>query len=102
MYPELEGINYVCYFKDGEDYPHITINDKNATVENTGEPWFPAAYGNALILLKYRKSTDKLYLMTKEAMNGFNPFTMNKEKQINYLEKNAKKKITRDYIQETI
>ena len=96
MYPELKGIDYICFFRDG--YLQIIINDKNATVENTGEPWFPTAYGNALIFLECQKSTDKLYLMTKENMNGFIPLTMDKEEQAKYLEKNAKKKITRDHM----
>lgn len=95
MYPELNGIDYICFFTKDKDYPYIIPNDKTATVENTGEPWFPAAYGNALIYLRNQKSTDKLFLMTKDGMRNF-PITESKKIKEVYLIRNAKTVIVRE------
>lgn len=92
---DLEGIAYVCYFKT--DYKHINVIDMSdkSTVENTGDSWCEAAYGNALVFLELQKITDALYLMGKDSMNEFRPFAMSREEQIQYLEKNAKRIIRR-------
>lgn len=91
----LHGIDYVCYFKTG--YKHINVIDMSdaSTVENTGDSWCEAAYGNALVFLELHKITDALYLMEKDSMNEFRPFAMSREEQIQYLKKNAKRIITR-------
>ena len=93
---DLRGIDYVCYFKNG--YKHINVIDMSneSTVENTGDPWCEAAYGNALVFLELQKITDALYLMEKDSMNEFRPFAMSREEQIRYLEQNAKRIITRE------
>lgn len=67
MYKELEGIDYVVYETNADNKIHILniIDNKNDTVENTGEPWYQAAYGNCLISLENSKVTDKLYLIKK-------------------------------------
>ena len=93
---DLHGIDYVCYFKNG--YKHINVIDMSdeSTVENTGDSWCEAAYGNALVFLELQKITDTLYLMEKDSMNEFRPFAMSREEQIRYLEQNAKRIITRE------
>lgn len=92
---DLNGIDYVCYFKNG--YKHINVIDMSdtRTVENTGDSWCEAAYGNALVFLELQKITDALYLVEKDSMNEFRPFAMSREEQIQYLEQNAKRIITR-------
>ena len=93
---DIHEIYYVCYFKNG--YKHINVIDMSdeSTVENTGDSWCEATYGNALVFLELQKITDALYLMEKDSMNEFRPFAMNREEQIQYLEQNAKKIIRRE------
>ena len=93
---DLYGIDYVCYFRNG--YKHLNVIDMSdeSTVENTGDSWCKAAYGNALVFLELQKITDALYLMEKDSMNEFRPFAMSREEQIQYLEQNAKRIITRE------
>ena len=67
-----------------------------STVENTGDSWCEAAYGNTLAFLELQKITNALYLMEKDSMNEFRPFAMNREEQIQYLDQNAKRIITRE------
>ena len=72
MYKEIKGIDVVVYINknDNKLYMLDLASNKDATVENTGEPWIYGAYGNCLIALKHAKSTDKLYLLTKENINN--------------------------------
>ena len=69
---ELEGIDYVMYYnKSWEKFYLLNLIDNvNATVENTGDSWNEAAYGNCLIFLNNANVTDRLYLLTKESLNS--------------------------------
>ena len=87
MYKELNEIDYIVYFKKDHRYPTI-IQNTNEIVENTGEPWFPEAYGNALIYLN-GGCVSEIYLMGKGNMYNM-PMNCQKQKQIDYLRKNAK------------
>ena len=93
---DLHGIDYVCYFRNG--YKHINVIDMSdeSTVENTGDSWGEAVYGNTLVFLELQKIANALYLMEKDSMNEFRPFAMSREDQIQYLEQNAKRIITRE------
>ena len=93
---DLHGIDYVCYFRNG--YKHINVIDMSdeSTVENTGDSWGEAVYGNTLVFLELQKIANALYLMEKDSMNEFRPFAMSREEQIQYLEQNAKRIITRE------
>lgn len=89
MREELKGIEAVCYFTQESQYAHVIDMTSMDTVENTGNLWCEAAYGNALIFLHNQKSTDKIYLMQEGFKRDYKPWTMSGEEQRKFLEKNA-------------
>ncbi len=95
MREELKGIDYVFYFQKQNRHTNMIDLTTNDTVENTGQSWGEAAYGNALISLNISQITDALYLIDKKSMKGFNPVKMNREKQRTFLKSHAKRIITR-------
>lgn len=95
MREELKGIDYVFYFQKNNRHINMIDLTTKDTVENTGESWGDAAYGNALIFLNRQKITDALYIMDKSGMKGFNPITMSREEQEKFMKSHAKKIITR-------
>ena len=90
MREELKGIDYVFYFQKQNCHTNMIDLTTNNTVENTGESWGEAAYGNALIALNISQITDALYLVDKESMNGFNAAIMSREEQETFLKKSCK------------
>lgn len=96
MREELNGIDYVFYIQKQNRHTNMIDLTTSDTVENAGESWGEAAYGNALIFLNISQITDALYLMDKESMKGFNAVTMCREEQETFLKSHAKKIITRE------
>ena len=84
MYKEIKGIDVVVYINknDNKLYMLDLASNKDATVENTGEPWINSAYGNCLIALKHAKSTDRLYLLTKENINNMGKVNIKDTKEV--------------------
>ena len=84
MYKEIKGIDVVVYINKNDNKLHILdlASNKDATVENTGDPWVNGAYGNCLIALKHAKSTDKLYLLTKENINNMGKVNIKDTKEV--------------------
>lgn len=84
MYAEIKGIDYVLYINKTNNKLQILdlINNRNETVENTGESWNDAAYGNCLIALKNAKLTDALYLLTKQGMDSIGRIDINNTKEV--------------------
>ena len=84
MYKEIKDIDVVVYINknDNKLYMLDLASNKDATVENTGEPWIYGAYGNCLIALKHAKSTDRLYLMTKENISDMGKVNIKDVKEL--------------------
>ena len=84
MYKEIKGIDVVVYINknDNKLYMLDLVSNKDATVENTGEPWIYGAYGNCLIALKHAKSTDRLYLLTKENISNMGKVNIKDTKEL--------------------
>ena len=84
MYKEIKGIDVIVYINKNDNKLHILdlASNKDATVENTGEPWVNSAYGNCLIALKHAKSTDRLYLLTKENINNMGKVNIKNTKEV--------------------
>ena len=84
MYKEIKGIDVVVYINknDNKLYMLDLASNKDATVENTGEPWIYGAYGNCLIALKHAKPTDRLYLLTKENISNMGKVNIKDTKEL--------------------
>lgn len=104
MYSELDGIAFVFYeTNEKAAFPniiHTCVLDRKATVENIGNSWYEAAYGNCLITLINQKITDRLYLVSKETMQrldkeGFGKIQNNLHRLI-LLNHNADRIVERD------
>lgn len=98
-HPELEDISLICYYRNnGDNYPHIVNMESPEKVENTGESWAEAAYGNLLIYLNIQKITDALYLFKRESANSFY-LSADREDMEQHLKKQADAIITREGVQ---
>lgn len=95
VYPSLKGIRYVFYYNKNYKKLCVLTLDRKATVENTGAPWFEAAYGNCLNKLN-AKFTDKLYLVSDLSVMKKMFHEREVENQIALLEKTADYFVTRN------
>lgn len=84
MCNELNGIDYVLYINKNNDRLQMLdlINNRNAKVQNTGDSWNEAAYGNCLIALNHAKSTDTLYLLTKQGLDSIGKVDVRNTKEV--------------------
>ena len=53
------------------------ISNRNETVQNTGDSWNHAAYGNCLIDLNHAKITDALYLFNRHDLDNVGMININ-------------------------
>lgn len=104
MYDEIKGIDYILYVNknDNKIYMLDLINNRNEKVENTGSSWNEAAYGNCLIALEYAKSTDALYLLTKEDLESIGKFNIRDTKEVEKKLKNNAIRIVKRQLAESI
>lgn len=84
MYEEIKDIDYVFYINKNNNIVHMLdlISNKDAKVQNTGEPWNNSAYGNCLIALQHAKSTDALYLLTKQGLDSIGKIDITNTKEV--------------------
>lgn len=99
LYKVLNGIDYIFYYQ--KNYKELRCTDirDRTLLDGKRKPWFEGAFGNCLIALNEQKSTDKLYLVSKNKIQdiydaGF--YFANNEKRIEILEKFADKIIERE------
>lgn len=101
VYKELDGIDFIFYYNKHDDRIWVTdIRNKTKFTDNGGL-WFEGAYGNCLIRLCNQKSTDRLYLISRDRVSDiynagfYNANIEHKIEIIEILEKYANKIVER-------
>lgn len=95
MYQNVENIDYVLYINNDDKKLHYAdLTDRESRTDN-GDLWYKGAYGNCLIALYHARTTNKLYLVTKETLKAMNILVGDILGITQFLDNNADKIITR-------